>query len=89
MIKQPNSSRVIDFNVGELALQFISLDKEEDRKLFLKHYRANDQYYLVDYLTEKGLPDAANLIANILDEKANHSGESQILESEVSDVENA
>ncbi|GGF93760.1 MULTISPECIES: hypothetical protein [Cysteiniphilum] len=88
MIKQPNSSRVIDFNVGELALQFISLDKEEDRKLFLKHYKANDQRYLVDYLNEKGLPDAANLIANILNEKTDNSKVLGALESEVCDVKN-
>jgi type IV secretion system protein TrbE len=65
-IKKVNNSRLVDFNIGEIALQFISLDKNEDKNLFLKHYTPSCNQYLVDYLSAKNFPEASDLVKNIL-----------------------
>ena len=67
-IKQPNSSRLVDFNLGELALQFLSLDNKADRDTFFKHFDQDNPQWLVDYLNEKQLGDAAEIAKSLIEE---------------------
>lgn len=68
-IKQAQGSRLVDFNLGELALQFLSLDKKSDRELFQKIYQKNNPHWLVNYLNEKQLVEAASVAEQLIEEK--------------------
>ncbi len=59
-ISQPTGKRLIDLNLGELALAFLAVSSEPDRALFDQYYREDDPMWMVEYLTAKGLKDAAD-----------------------------
>ncbi|GGF99131.1 MULTISPECIES: TraG/VirB4 family ATPase [Cysteiniphilum] len=59
-ISQATGKRLIDLNLGELALSFLAVSNEAERALFDQYYRESDPMWIVEYLTAKGLKDAAD-----------------------------
>jgi len=68
-VKQNQRSRMVDFNIGEVALQFVSVDKKSDRETFFKFYDATDSTWPIRYLEHKELPGAAEIAKTLLSDK--------------------
>lgn len=58
-VTQPAGKRLIDLNIGEVTLAFIGISSDESIKKFNKHFDENNPQWVVGYLKECGLKDAA------------------------------
>ena len=65
-ITQPLGKRLIDLNIGEVALAFIGISSDASIKRFNRCYQEDDDTWVVRYLNDCGLSEASHYVQSKL-----------------------